>query len=558
MSWFMDMASRTPVAYAVLVLASVAVLGLALGQIEVRGIRLGVAGVLFAGILFGHFHLILPTETLGFVRDFGLILFVYTIGIQVGPGFLTSLRKQGLPLNLLAAGVVFAGGALAMLGSWLLGIDMVAAVGIFSGATTNTPSLGAAQEALKQMPHITADRAALPSLGYAVAYPFGIIGIILAMIVIRAVLRINPHQEVKAFEKEQKAEEEPLVRMNVRVCNSNLDGLKLNDIPSKDSLAVIVSRVKRAGEAEVAVASTETVVHEGDVLLAVGTPSHLRDFQLIVGQESPEDLMEVPGPVTFERFNVTRRDVLGKTISELNLTEHYGVTVTRVQRAEIEMTAVPDLRLQFGDRLQVVGKEADVAKVSAALGNSVKELNRTSFIAMFLGIGVGVLLGIYPFSVPGLPMPVRLGLAGGPLLAAIVLSRIGRIGRLLWYMPPSATLMMREFGITLFLACAGLTAGEHFFSLLFSGQGSLWMALGAVITLAPLLIAAFIGRLLMKQNFINICGLLAGSMTDPPALAFANSINRSDAPSVAYATVYPLTMLLRILMAQILIVCFVR
>jgi putative transport protein len=514
--------------------------------------------VLFAGILFGHFHLTIAPDILGFIRDFGLILFVYTIGIQVGPGFLTSLQRQGLPLNLLATGIVLCGATLTVASSRLLHIDMAAAVGIFAGATTNTPSLGAAQEALKQMPGLDPAQASLPALGYAAAYPLGIIGIIVAMVIVRTLSRIDPAREAAAFAREQDTGSEPLQRMSIRVRNPNLVGLKLHEIPGKDTLGVIISRIKYLGESEVIAANADTVLHEGDLVLAIGTPKHLREFCLIVGTESPEDLMETPGAVDFDRFVVTRNAILGKTIRELELTQQYGVTVTRVMRADIEMSAVPALRIQFGDTLQVVGKKADIAKVASVLGNSVKDLNRTNFMPMFIGIGLGILLGLYPMSFAHMPMPVRLGLAGGPLIAAIVLSRIGRIGSLLWYMPLNANLALRELGITLFLACAGLKAGEHFFEVLFTHQGLLWMACGAVITLVPLLLAAWVGRFFLKLNFINVCGLLSGSMTDPPALAFANAINNSDAPSVAYATVYPLTMLMRILVAQLLVVLFAR
>jgi putative transport protein len=558
MKWLADLQFAQPVAYAVLILSAIAVAGLAIGHIKVRGIQLGVAGVLFAGILFGHLHLSLSPEILGFVRDFGLILFVYTIGMQVGPGFFSSLRRQGLPLNLLAAGIVLGGAALTVASALVLKIDMTGAVGIFSGATTNTPSLGAAQEALKQLPGLDPNRAGLPALGYAVAYPFGIVGIILSMVVLRSCLRVDVKEEIAAIEAGQRSGIEPLERMNIRICNRNLNGLRLHEIPGRETLGVVISRVKYLGEDEVRVANGETVLHEGDVLMAVGTAKHLHEFQGIVGQESPQDLMEVPGPATSERFVVTRKEALGKTLHDLELTKRYGVTPTRVLRAAVEMSAVPNLTLQFGDTVQIVGKKADVEKVAPVLGNSIKELNRTSFIALFIGIGLGVLVGIHPFALGSLPMPVRLGLAGGPLISAILLGRIGRIGTLLWYMPPTANLVLRELGITLFLACAGLKAGEHFFEILFSSQGPIWMGVGAVVTVVPLLFAAWIGRIFMKQNFINLCGLLAGSMTDPPALAFANSINRSDAPSVAYATVYPLTMLLRILVAQVLIVCFVR
>jgi len=558
MSWLSDLTATQPVAYSVLILCAIAVAGLALGHVKLRGIQLGVAGVLFAGILFGHFHLTIKPEILGFIRDFGLILFVYTIGMQVGPGFFNSLRRQGLSLNLLAAFIVLGGAFLTIGAAWLFKIDMAAAVGIFSGATTNTPSLGAAQEALKQVPHLAAARGGLPALGYAVAYPFGIIGIILSMMIVRAISRVDVKKEVEAFEAGQRVGSDPLERMSIRVANHNLDGLRLQEIPGLETLGVVVSRVKHVGDEEVHVANADTILHEGDIVMVVGTHRHLHEFQIIVGQESPQDLMDIPGPVTFERFVVTSREVLGKTLHELELTQRYGVTPTRVQRSTVEMTAIPNLTLEFGDVVQIVGKKADVEKVASVLGNSVTELNRTSFIAIFVGILLGVLVGIFPFSLGGLPMPVRLGLAGGPLVVAIVLSRIGRVGTLLWYMPPTANLVLRELGITLFLACAGLKAGEHFFEILLSSQGPIWMAVGATITLVPLLLAAFIGRSLLRQNFINLCGVLAGAMTDPPALAFANAINRSDTPSVAYATVYPLTMLLRILVAQLMIVVFVR
>ena len=548
--------AKQPVAYAVLILAGVVVSGLALGKVKIRGIGLGVAGVLFSGILFGHFRMTLPAETLGFVRDFGLILFVYTIGLQVGPGFVTSLRKQGLPLNALAIGVVLLGALLTIISSRLLHIDMAAAVGIFSGATTNTPSLGAAQEALKQLPGIDPARVSLPALGYAVAYPFGIVGIILAMVIVRTIARINPVEEVTAFEKEQNGESEPPGRMNIRVRNPNLNGLKLHEIPSKEALGVVISRIKYLGETDVSVANAETVLHVGDILLAVGSPKSLHELCLIVGAESPKDLMETPGPVSSERFVVTRKDILGKTIREMELTQRYGVTVTRVIRADVEMTAIPTLRLQFGDKLNVVGKAADIAMLAPLLGNSVKDMNHTNIIAMFIGIGLGVLVGLYPFSFGNMPMPVRLGLAGGPLIVAILLSRVRRLGTMIWYMPLNANLALRELGITLFLACAGLKAGEHFMDVLFTTQGFQWMTCGAVITLLPLLLAAWVGRSFMRMNFVTICGMLSGSMTDPPALAFANAVNNSDAPSVAYATVYPLTMLLRILVAQLLIVFF--
>jgi putative transport protein len=378
------------------------------------------------------------------------------------------------------------------------------------------------------------------------------------MVIVKSILRIDHAVEAEAFAREQDRDREPLERMSILVRNSNLTGLRLDELPSRNALGVIISRIKRLGGTKVHAARADMVLHEGDVVLAVGTPKNLREFCLIVGVESPEDLIEGPGSVMSDRFVVTRSEILGKTIGELEMTQQHGVTVTRVMRADIEMSAVPALRLQFGDTLQVVGKAADIATMDAVLGNSVKDLNRTNFMPMFIGLGLGVLLGLYPLSLSSMPTPVRLGLAGGPLIAAIVLSRIGRIGTLLWYMPLNANLALRELGITLFLACTGLKAGEHFFAVLLSPQGLQWIACGAFITLGPLLLAAWIGRTFMHLNFITLCGLLSGSMTDPPALAFANAINNSDAPSLAYATVYPLTMLVRIVVAQLLVVGFAR
>jgi putative transport protein len=547
-----------PIAKALVVIALVAAGGLALGSLRFGGIRLGVAGVLFVGILASRLGLSISTELLPFIRDFGLILFVYTIGMQVGPGFFTSLRRQGLPLNFLAALVVLLGALVTISISWLLNIDLAAAVGIFTGATTNTPALGAAQEALRSLPDVEASRQGLPAMGYAVAYPFGILGIILAMVGLRWALRIDLPSESAALSKEQASKTETLERRNLIVTNPNLNGLKLHQIPGKSQLEIVISRIRYVGEVEVSSADSNTVIHVGDVVLAVGTRTALDDFSLIVGRETSEDLKKGAGAVTDQRFVVTNKQILGKTLRELGFTERFGVTITRVTRAGIEMTAVPNLRLQFGDMLRIVGPQEDMSKAAVLLGNSLKDLSYTDLIPVFLGILLGVLAGLYPISLPGVPTPVRLGLAGGPLIVAILLSRIGRIGPLVWHMPANANVLLREFGIALFLACAGLKAGEHFFHVLLSGEGLVWLATGACVTLIPLLVVSLLARRVMKLNFVSLCGLLAGSMTDPPALAFANAVNKSDAPSVAYATVYPFTMLLRILVAQLIVLFFCR
>lgn len=559
MQWLNQLSSTQPVAWAVLGLSLIGAFGLVIASVKVRGVGLGIAGVLFAGIIVGHFGFHIEKGILEFVREFGLILFVFTIGLQLGPGFFASLRKQGLKLNALAVCVVLLGVATTLLvANKLLGIDLIASLGLLSGATTNTPSLGAAQQTIATMSSAVADKAALPALAYAVAYPGGVFGIILSLLTLRFIFRINPEQEAEAYRAEQRKGIETLERMNLVIENVNLENLSIGDIPGRRETGVIVSRIRRVGETQVHTATEQTLLHRGDVILAVGARKNLEKFRVIIGRESDVNLTKAPGRVVTRKIVVTRKDRLGKTIDELGLDERFGVTVTRVTRADIEMTALPELALQFGDMLQVVGEEDTMPGVTKELGNSVRALNETNFIPIFVGIALGVLLGTLPIYFLGMPVPVRLGIAGGPLLLAIVLSRIGRIGPLVWYMPANANTAFRELGIVLFLACVGLKAGEKFFSTVFTNEGLLWLAGGFAITVLPILIVGIVARAFFKMNFTAISGLLAGSMTDPPALAFANAVCRSDAPSVAYATVYPLTMLLRIVVVQILVLMFCR
>lgn len=557
-TWLNEIRGVHPVGAAVFVLAVVAACGLLLGKVQVRGIGLGTAGVLFAGIIFGHFGFTIDHATIEFVRDFGLVLFVYTIGMQVGPGFVTSLRKEGLPLNLMATAIVLLGAAVTLGVAAIWKIDIAAAVGLFSGATTNTPSLGAAQQALKSMSLADPTRMELPALGYAVAYPFGIIGIIGSMIAFRAFFRIDPDREAKAFREAQRAGEKPLGRMNIEIENKNLNGVAIRELPGKSELDVTISRIRYAGENEVHAATGDMPVHVGDTVLAVGSAEHLEKFQLIVGRRSTADLMKAPGEVTFRRVVVTRSEALGRTIRQLGFNEAYDVTITRIIRAGTEMPAIGALELQFGDMLNLVGTKEDIDRAAAEVGNSSKALNHTNFVAVFIGIAFGILIGLHPINIPGVPVPVRLGVAGGPLLAAILLSRLGRIGPIVWHMPETANTALRELGILLFLACVGLKAGEHFVEVVSGGDGVRWMTAAIFITVVPLLAVGAFARLFLKQNFMNVCGLLAGSMTDPPALAFANTTAGSDAPSLSYAAVYPLTMLLRIVVAQLIVLVFVH
>jgi putative transport protein len=553
MNWLLDIHRTHPVAHAIGVLALVCLAGMALGSIKARGVGLGTAGVLFAGILTGHFGKPVDHATLEFVKEFGLVLFVFTIGLQLGPGFLATLRQQGLVLNALAAAVVVLGALTAPALGWLLGIDPAAVLGLLSGATTNTPSLGAVQQTLTILPSVSLDRQELPALAYAVSYPVAIAGIIGTLLALKALFRINPVKEAEAFAAEQRRGAEPLERRTLIVENPNLEGVEVEAIPGRLETGVTVSRILRAGEAQVRLATASTVLRSADRILAVGTGAMLDRFQRIVGRRSDEDLLQAAGDLTFLAVVVTSNRALGKTVRELGLDHLFGVVITRVTRADLEMTAVPNLRLHFGDVLQVVGDQASIQRAAAFLGNSLKSLNETHFIPLFIGLALSIALGTLPVAVPGLPQPLRLGLAGGTLIVALVLGRLGHIGGLVSHMPANVNLAFREFGIALFFAAVGLAAGAKFFSTVFSPMGALWLFAGLLITVPPLLVVGVFGRAVLKMNFMALSGLLAGSMTDPPALAFASNISRSDAPIVSYATVYPLTMVLRILSAQILV-----
>ncbi len=556
LNWLADIQNTQPIAHGVIILSLVAALGLAMGSIRVRGFSLGIAGTLFAGLIFAHFGYNLEPSFRSFIQEFGLILFVYTIGLQVGPGFLDSLRRQGLALNLLAAGNVLLGVAVTVGLCLILGIDLGIGAGIFAGATTNTPALGAAQEALQTLPGITTARVADSALGYAVAYPFGVLGLILAMVLVKSFFRLEVPAELQSFLASQQADREPFTRMTVRITNPNLAGVPLSGIPHLENSGVAVSRLKRGGGTEVKLALKDTPVHPGDLLLAVGRESDLRRFQMMVGEECSEDLTLDSGPLTSRQVLVTHPEVVGESLGELRERYPFELKATRLTRADLDIGISPGLRLRFGDVLWLVGTEENLNRAAEVMGNSVKEMNLVRLVPMFLGIALGVVIGCYPFTVGNMPAPLRLGLAGGPILTAIILSRIGCIGPLLWYMPANANLLLREFGIVLFLSCVGLKSGTHLVETLLKGQGLLWMAMGAVITLAPIIIISLISRAVLKMNFVSLCGLLAGSQTDPPALAFAHGMCGSEAPSVAYASVYPLTMVLRIAAAQLLVLFF--
>lgn len=526
-------------------IALVVAAGLALGHLKVRGLSLGVAGVLFSGLAAGHFGFAPKLEILEVLRDLGLVLFVAAVGAQVGPGFVQSLRDGGLRLNVLAAAVVVLGALVTVALARLLHLDMAALVGVFAGATTNTPALGAAQQALDSLADVDAARRGLPGLGYAVAYPFGVLGVIAGIAAARALFRGVGGAAATT------ASAPTLSRRAFVVDNKNLEGRAVQDLPGLAALGVVVSRVLAQGATGPERALPGTVVHLGDTVLAVGSDAGLESACAIIGTPATRDLTS-GGRTSSLRMVVTTKASVGKTLAELALAARHDVVVTRVRRADVDMVAAPALRLRFGDQLNVVGHPEDLAAAAAVVGNSQKALGLTDFLPIFLGVGLGVLLGSIAFPLPGMPAPVKLGLAGGPLLAAIVLGRIGKIGPLVWHLPGNVNLALRELGIALFLSAVGLKAGAHLVEAL-AGQGPTWLLCGVAITLVPLCVVALVARFALALPFATVAGLLAGSMTDPPALAFANSMVGEDAAAVSYAAVYPTTMVLRILTAQALV-----
>lgn len=550
----MDFLGLHGVAAAILTLALVVSLGLALGHVRVAGVSLGVGGVLFVGLAFGHLGLGLRPDLLDFVRDFGLILFVYAIGMQVGHGFLGNLRKDGLRMNFLAAAVVLLGTSIAMLLAFLGVLEVPVAVGLLSGAVTNTPSLGAAQQALSGLPSVPREASQWTGMAYAVAYPFGIVGIIGTLLVLRRLFRVDVKREVDRFRRARSDGAEPLVTRNIEITNPNLGGRTVNEALELAGGGLTASRLFREGTQELAV--HDAPLKTGDVIHVIGTADRVDRFRTIAGRYSDLDLPRLPSAIFIRRVVVTRTSIVDRTLEDLALEDRYGVIVTRVIRSGLEFTPPPGLRIQFGDRLLLVGTEATTAQAARELGDSVQSLDRPHIIPVFFGIALGVLVGSIPLSLPGVPAPVRLGLAGGPLLVAIALSRFGRIGPFLSYVPNPAKKLLADLGIALFLGCVGLRSGERFWEVLSSGQGWAWMGWGALITLVPIVVVGVASRALWGLDFVSLCGLLSGSMTDPPALAYATDLVGDDSASMAYATVYPMTMLLRVLLAQVMVLVF--
>ncbi|MDU9143159.1 putative transporter [Klebsiella aerogenes] len=546
------------IALTVSVLALVAVVGLWIGNVKIRGVGFGIGGVLFGGIIVGHFvdqaGITLSSPMLHFIQEFGLILFVYTIGIQVGPGFFASLRVSGLKLNLFAILIVVLGGLVTAILHKLFNIPLPVVLGIFSGAVTNTPALGAGQQILRDLglPFDVVDQM---GMSYAMAYPFGICGILLTMWLVRLFFRINVEKEAQQFDESSGNGHAHLHTINVRVENPNLNNMAIQDVPMLNSDKIICSRLKR--DELLMVPAPGTLIQHGDLLHLVGRPEDLHNAQLVIGKEVATSLSTRGTDLKVERVVVTNEKVLGKKIRDLHFKQRYDVVISRLNRAGVELVASSHTSLQFGDILNLVGRPQAIDAVANELGNAQQKLQQVQMLPVFIGIGLGVLLGSIPLFIPGFPAALKLGLAGGPLIMALILGRIGSIGKLYWFMPPSANLALRELGIVLFLAVVGLKSGGDFVDTLLHGEGLSWIAYGIFITAIPLLTVGILARMLAKMNYLTLCGMLAGSMTDPPALAFANNLHAtSGAAALSYATVYPLVMFLRIITPQLLAVLF--
>jgi len=550
MDWLFSLVLNDSNAHAVLVYALVISLGVSFGKIKICGVSFGVAFVLFAGIVCGHFGFTVNENLMSFIKDFGLILFVFAIGLEVGPSFFSSFRKDGIQMNITAASVVLFDIIVVVVLHLIFSdkVPMEMMIGILTGATTNTPSLGAAQEALRLL-----DIQEPIALGYAVAYPLGIAGAIMALILIRVICKINIENENKEMENARNSREEPEL-YSVLLTNSAIANRRLLDVKRLLGRNFIISRLKRGEEYFTPLA--DTILLQNDVLRILSTPSEKEAVTAFIGRETEDDWLASEDLFVSRRIVVTRDKINGKTLSSLGLRSAFGVNVTRVNRSGVDLLATPGLTLQIGDNLTVMGEIPSIKKVEQLVGNTLKRLKEPHMFTIFIGILFGVLLGNIPISFPSMQMPIKLGLAGGPLIVAILIGRFGYKLKLVAYTTRSANLMLREIGICLFLASIGIGAGSKFVETVISGNGLLWLFCGFLITLLPLVIVGFFARKIAKFNYLILMGVLSGSRTSLPLLTYSNSVAADDTPAVGYSTVYPLTMFLRILSVQVLVLVF--
>lgn len=525
-------------------------LGVLLGKVKIFNIRLGIAGVLFCGLAIAHCGVIIEPDTLQFVRDMGLLLFVYSIGLEIGPRFLTSMKNDGLKLNLLACGIVFLGVCITIGIKFAFNLNPAEAVGILCGAVTNTPGLGAAQQLAGTIP-VGEIRPNLISSSYAVAYPFGVIGVIAAMLILRAVFRISPTEEMHKYEKSLVSTDKRIESVRIIVSNVNIIGKTVGYINNTIE-GLIVSRIKRNGE--IFPATDHVELQKDDVLIGVIEHGIIERANIILGSVSIAGIEPIAGELAMREVLVTKKKICGRTVGDIGIYRRYPANITRIFRGELEILPNINSVVEFGDTIRLVGKKDILDEIMKEFGNSHKQLDKPNVLPIFIGIVIGIIFGAIPIYIPGLSIPAKLGLAGGPLIVAIILGNFGHVGKIDFFVTRSANLMLREIGIILFLASVGLLAGGEFVNSIVSG-GWVWLFYGAAITFIPIMIIGVIARL-MKMNYLQICGLIAGSMTGPAALEYAGSIAPTGAQSITYATVYPLVMLLRIVTAQIvLLVC---
>ena len=563
MDWLIDLLSPGSVSLAstILLYSFTIFAGVWLGKVKIFGVSLGVTFVLFVGILLGHFGYTVESDTLHFLREFGLILFIFSIGMQVGPGFFSSFKEGGIRLNLLALTGILLNVATMYAIYFIQGgadgdTSLEQLVGVMSGAVTNTPGLGAAQQTALQINSEAYNVSQEMSMGYAAAYPLGVIGIIVAMIVIKKVFRVNVDNEIKAVEEDARESQLKPHMLTVRVTNELIAGLTLQKLHTVITANFVISRIQRP-DGTVVIPTANDVLQIGDLVLVVCSVQDEEAFTRFIGPLEEKKWDMDHGPVVSRRIVITKTEYNGVKLGSLRLRMGYKLNATRVNRAGVDLLASPNLHLQMGDRITVVGKEDDINRLAEKLGNSLKRLNEPNMITMFIGIFLGILVGSIPLQFPGMSVPMKLGLAGGPLVVAILISSYGYKIHLVTYTNSSANLLLREIGICLFLASVGIAAGSGFADTVFNSVGAKWVLYGFIITVVPLLVVGLIGRGKYKINYLTIMGVMSGGYTDPPALAYSNKVANNDAPAVAYSTVYPLTMFMRVIVAQIVILCTV-
>ena len=553
MDWFSELMTGTSIAHAVLVLSGVVALGVLLSRIKICGVSLGVTWILFVGIVAGHFGLSVNADILNFIKEFGLILFVYSVGLQVGPGFFSSFKKGGLTLNGVAVITVFISVLLAYIIHLVTGTSLITMAGVLCGAVTNTPGLGAAQQS-----YVEATGVADPSIamGYAVAYPLGVVGIVMSIVLVKGLFGMTMEKELEKATGASADASKMATKYSVVVRGGNIIGKTIETLHGMIDKDFVVSRLCRAN-GKVEIPTSSTTLSEGDRILVISVEANKEAVTNFFGQEiemSEEEWKDMDSQMASRKIIVTKHNINGKTLGELKIRSVFGLNVTRVTRAGIDLMATPDLELQVGDRVRVVGDEKNISSLANALGNSSKQLSSPNLLAIFLGIAVGVVFGSIPFMLPGMPSPVKMGLAGGPLIISILMGRFGHKFKVVTYTTFSANMMLREVGISLFLAAVGIASGAGFVDTVVNKGGFAWIGYGLIITFVPMIAGAAIGRFCFNFNYFQIMGLIAGCGTNPSGLAYSNSISPINQQAVSYATIYPLVMFLRVLTPQLLVI----